>query len=178
MEDGEFREDLYFRLNVIPIRIPTIRERQEDILPLFSYFLHRYSAAMNCVAPRLSQRTTEILQHYRWPGNVREMQNTAQYVLHTCVDEVVEPGHLPVRFKKVADAAVSRETSLLDADRELVPIDSWERRLIEEGLRRLGDTPKAKDILAEQLGMSRATIYRKIKKYGLDDPAAGRTGCP
>lgn len=178
VEDGEFREDLYFRLNVIPIRIPPLRERQEDILPLLNYFLHKYSAAMNCVAPRLSQRTTEILQHYRWPGNVREMQNTAQYVLHTCVDEVVEPGHLPVRFKKVADAAASRETSLLDTDRELVPIDSWERRLIEEGLRRLGDTPKAKDILAEQLGMSRATIYRKIKKYGLDDPAAGRTGCP
>ena len=79
VEDGEFRQDLYFRLNVIPIRIPPLRERQEDILPLFSYFLHKYSAAMNCVAPQLSRRTTEILQHYRWPGNVREMQNTAQY---------------------------------------------------------------------------------------------------
>ncbi len=91
VEDGEFREDLYFRLNVIPIWIPPLRERKEDIVPLFSYFLHKYSAAMDCVAPNLSQEATTILLHYQWPGNVRELQNTAQYVLHTCVDEVIRP---------------------------------------------------------------------------------------
>lgn len=167
--DGEFREDLYFRLNVIPVWIPPLRERRHDILPLFSYFLHKYSAAMNCVAPQLSQKTGEILQHYQWPGNVRELQNTAQYVLHTCMDEIVRPEHLPVRFKQAASSAASGRAIIPDVRPELAPIDDWERKLIEEGLRRLGDTPKAKDVLAEQLGMSRATIYRKVKKYGLSD---------
>lgn len=166
VEDGEFREDLYFRLNVIPIWIPPLRERKEDIVPLFSYFLHKYSAAMDCVAPNLSPEATTILLHYQWPGNVRELQNTAQYVLHTCVDEVIRPHHLPARFKQ----ASSLETAIMpDVESEPASVENWERKLIENGLKRLGNIPKAKDILAEQLGMSRATIYRKIKKYGLDD---------
>lgn len=165
--DGEFREDLYFRLNVIPVWIPPLRERRDDILPLFSYFLHKYSAAMNCVAPQLSQEASEILRHYEWPGNVRELQNTAQYVLHTCVDEIVRPEHLPVRFKQAALGTAAKEAIFPHARPQLAPMEDWERKLIEEGLHRLGNTPKAKDVLAEQLGMSRATIYRKIKRYGL-----------
>lgn len=165
VEDGEFREDLYFRLNVIPIWIPPLRERKEDIMPLFTYFLHKYSAAMDSVAPNSSKETTEILMHYHWPGNVRELQNTAQYVLHTCVDGVIKPQHLPARFKQ----ASLPDEEIINVEPEPASVESLERKLIEEGLNRLGNVPKAKDILAEQLGMSRATIYRKIKKYGLDD---------
>ena len=102
VEDGEFREDLYFRLNVIPIWIPPLRERQEDILPLFKCFLHKYSASMDYVTPQLSQEAIEILLHYEWPGNVRELQNAAQYVLHTCIDKVIRPQHLPVRFMQAS----------------------------------------------------------------------------
>ncbi|HXL04870.1 MAG TPA: sigma 54-interacting transcriptional regulator [Bacillota bacterium] len=167
VEDGEFREDLYFRLNVIPIWIPPLRERKEDIIPLFSYFLHKYSAAMDCVAPNLSQEATQILLHYEWPGNVRELQNTAQYVLHTCIDEIIRPQHLPARFK---EASAPDKTIMPDVAPKVTSVESWEKKLIEDGLRRLENVPKAKDILAEQLGMSRATIYRKIKKYGLDTP--------
>ncbi len=170
VEDGEFREDLYFRLNVIPIWIPPLRERQEDIVPLFTYFLHKYGTAMDYVAPQLSQEAIEILLHYEWPGNVRELQNAAQYVLHTCVDEVIRPRHLPVRFKHMpqdAVASVLSEAIIPNVETGLTSVENVERKLMEEGLRRLGNVPKAKDILAEQLGMSRATIYRKIKKYGL-----------
>ena len=169
VEDGEFREDLYFRLNVIPKWVPPLRERQEDIVPLFNYFLHKYSAAMDCTAPSLSEEATEILLHYQWPGNVRELQNTAQYVLHTCVDEVIRPRHLPARFQQTCAVG----TAIMSyAESEPASVESLERKLIEEGLHRLGDVPKAKDILAEQLGMSRATLYRKIKKYGLDNHSA------
>ena len=119
-------------------------------MPLFSYFLHKYSAAMDCVAPNLSPEATTILLHYQWPGNVRELQNTAQYVLHTCVDEIVRPEHVPVRFKQAASSAASGRAIIPDVRPELAPIEDWERKLIEEGLRRLGDTPKAKDVLAER----------------------------
>lgn len=170
VKDGEFREDLYFRLNVIPLLIPPLRERQEDIVPLFNCFLCKYSATMSCVTPCLSAITTEILEHYQWPGNVRELQNTAQYVLHTCVDGIIQPEHLPVRFKATTHVTASEKEITPDTGIGLASVESWEKKLIEEGLRRLGNIPKAKDMLAKQLGMSRATIYRKIKKYGLDGP--------
>jgi transcriptional regulator with PAS, ATPase and Fis domain len=162
VRNGEFREDLYFRLNVIPIRIPPLRNRKVDILPLFRHFLDKHASRMGRETPSVSPDTEQILQDYWWPGNVRELENVAQYVLHTCAERLVEPRHLPPRLI----APGRYDGPLAPARSRSAPEE--ERKFIAEGLRRLGKTPHAKDILARQLGVSRATIYRKIKKYGLD----------
>ena len=106
MKTANSESDLYFRLNVIPIWGTPLRSDRGHS-PLFNYFLHKYSAAMDCTAPSLSEEATEILLHYQWPGNVRELQNTAQYVLHTCADEVIRPRHpLPGSSKPVQGTAI------------------------------------------------------------------------
>ena len=161
VRQGEFREDLFFRLSVIPIRIPPLRERRSDIIPIFYNFLDKYSSAIPCVPPTLSEAAEQTMLEYDWPGNIRELANAAQYVLHTCPGEVIELDHLPRKLH--------RDTGLTPRACPSGPMSSaeWERAAIEDGLRRLGDTARTKEALAEQLGLSRSTIYRRIREYGL-----------
>ncbi|MDI6895639.1 MAG: helix-turn-helix domain-containing protein [Bacillota bacterium] len=93
---------------------------------------------------------------------MRELENVAQYVLHACRGEAVEPQHLPARLLQSLQA-----DRPLTAEARVMSSAEWERQAIAEGLQRLGRTPRAKEILARQLGMSRSTIYRKIREYGL-----------
>lgn len=158
----EFREDLYFRLSVIPIHIPPLRDRRSDIIPIFRHFMGKYSGSMPCEPPMLSEEAETTLLEYDWPGNIRELANAAQYVLHTCPGGVIEPCHLPRKLHPNTDC-----TTPVSPGRVL-PKAEWERAAIEEGLRRLGHTSRAKEILAEQLGLSRATIYRRIREYNLE----------
>ncbi|MDI6823637.1 MAG: sigma 54-interacting transcriptional regulator [Bacillota bacterium] len=186
VRQGEFREDLYFRLNVIPIQIPPLRERRTDVLPLFRHFLQKHALNMHHTVPDLAGETARLLEQYWWPGNVRELENVAQYVLHACRGKVVEPQHLPPRLLHslqpaeppaqaahgaVCSACRGVHTTGAGGDSgnggNLMTSAEWERQAIADGLRRLGKTPRAKEILAAQLGMSRSTIYRKIKEYGL-----------
>jgi transcriptional regulator with PAS, ATPase and Fis domain len=176
VRQGEFREDLYFRLSVVPVHVPPLRAREGDIVPLFNHFLHKYSEAMQRVPPAPSEEAERILLDYHWPGNIRELENAAQYVLHTCPNGIIRPRHLPPKLLRGAYVSIHGFGAQQDLDASLtgftgshaIPSSSeWERAAIEEGLRRLGDTPRAKEILAEQLGLSRSTIYRRIREYGL-----------
>lgn len=198
VEQREFREDLYFRLSAIPISIPPLRERKDDIPLLLDHFLQWHAAALGRPVPRLAPAARQMLLEYAWPGNVRELQNVVQYLLHVCPGSLVEPSHLPPRLKKSwrepayvgpgdrvtaeGGGLAAGETSAQRTGREpLLPLREWEKQTIARGLRELGNSSRAKSILAKQLGISRATLYRKIKKYGLDTPAGkppvdGRAG--
>ncbi len=162
---GEFREDLYFRLNVVPIRIPPLRERKRDIRLLMDHFMSKFAASIGRSKPEISPETLEILTEYPWPGNVRELENTVQYLLTTYTGERVEPPHLPARITESnrAGANDNAEASIV-----IMPVQKWEQMAIKEGLKRLGRTPQAKETLARMLGMSRSTLYRKIRRYKLD----------
>jgi len=176
---GEFREDLYFRISVIPIHIPALRQRQADIVPLFQHFLDDMSALSRQSRPTMSLAAAAALESYDWPGNVRELRHAAEFALHTCTTGAVEPCHLP---RRVASGAARPSgcadprtagvvaTACSDAAGIAGTMSSreWERAAIEQGLRRLGSTPRAKEILARQLGVGRSTIYRKIRKYVLE----------
>lgn len=164
---GEFREDLYYRLSVIPVYIPSLRERTTDIIPLFQHFLLKYSDSMQHTGFTLSDAARDVLEDYSWPGNVRELENAAQYVLHASSGSTIEPKDLPPRIRTCSEIAISGKESITGSSQGTPTASEWERDAITEGLKRLGNTPGAKEILAEQLGMSRSSIYRKIKKYGL-----------
>lgn len=163
VESGTFREDLYYRLNVINIRVPSLRERKEDIPLLSEYFLNK-SAEKGGPKKILTKRALEKLYDYPWPGNVRELQNEMERVVVLSGSEtkltadMLSPKILEVSEKgKVQGARVHGK--LKDALEEL------ERDLIKEGLRRTGWN---KSKLAKELGISRAGLIMKVEKYGLD----------
>lgn len=163
VEAGTFREDLYYRLNVINIRVPPLRERKEDI-PLLSEFFLVKSSEKGGPKKMLTKRALEKLYDYPWPGNVRELQNEMERVVvlsgaeNKITADMLSPKILEVAEKgKVQGARVHGK--LKDA------LEDLERELIKEGLRRTGWN---KSKLAKELGISRAGLIMKVEKYGLD----------
>ena len=164
VEQGTFREDLYYRLNVINIRVPPLRERKEDIPLLVEHFLAKGAESMNKPKKTLMGRTIEKLYDYPWPGNVRELQNEIERLCVLAGDEqkigheILSPKILELGEKtKVQGSRLHGK--LKDALEEL------EREMIKEGLRRTGWN---KSKLAKELGISRAGLIMKVEKYALD----------
>ncbi len=158
MGEGQFREDLFYRLNVIDVHLPSLRERPDDILPLAEYFLEQAGTKHN---PRrkysLDQEAQRTLLAYRWPGNVRELQNVIERGLALCSGEEIKKDDLPqqVRERRDADflsAAVARKMTLSELERQYI-----EKVLEDEG----GNKTRA----AQRLGLDRKTLYRKLEEY-------------
>ncbi|MBI5870185.1 MAG: sigma-54-dependent Fis family transcriptional regulator [Actinobacteria bacterium] len=155
IKDGEFREDLFYRLNVIPINLPPLRERRGDIKLLAQHFLSRFSNDKE-----LSAEGMRLLEDYYWPGNVRELQNAIERATILSRGKVIGPDDLPAEIRK--GASLSSETINLPA--EGVALEKVERELIAQALERTGgNRTKA----AELLGISRHTLLYRIEKYGL-----------
>ncbi len=164
VEKGTFREDLYYRLNVINIRVPPLRERKEDIPLLVEYFLTKAAESSHKPKKSLMGRAIEKLYDYPWPGNVRELQNEIERLCVLSGDdqkighEILSPKILELGEKtKVQGSRLHGK--LKDALEEL------EREMIKEGLRRTGWN---KSKLAKELGISRAGLIMKVEKYALD----------
>jgi transcriptional regulator with PAS, ATPase and Fis domain len=163
VELGTFREDLYYRLNVINIRVPPLRERKEDIPLLVDFFLNK-AANTSGVKKILTKRALEKLYDYAWPGNVRELQNEIERVIvlsgseNKLMADLLSPRILEASEKgKVQGARVAGK--LKDA------LEDLEREMIKDGLRRTGWN---KSKLAKELGISRAGLINKVEKFGLD----------
>lgn len=164
VEQGTFREDLYYRLNVINLRVPPLRERKEDIPLLAEFFLSRASENTGGAKRALTKRALEKLYDYSWPGNVRELQNEMERVVVLAGEETkIMPEMLSPKIiestekSKIQGARVHGK--LKDA------LEDLEREMIREGLRRTGWN---KSKLAKELGISRAGLIMKVEKYGLD----------
>ncbi len=164
VEQGTFREDLYYRLNVINIRVPPLRERKEDIPVLVEAFLAKNAESTNKPKKQLMGRAVEKLYDYPWPGNVRELQNEIERL---CVltgedakigHEILSPKILELGEKNKVQGS-RLHGKLKDA------LEDLEREMIKEGLRRTGWN---KSKLAKELGISRAGLIMKVEKYGLD----------
>jgi two-component system, NtrC family, nitrogen regulation response regulator NtrX len=162
---GRFREDLYFRLNVIPMRVPPLRERAEDIPLLAVHFLEQFSSAYGRVK-RLAPETTPVLQAYRWPGNVRELKNMMERLVILVAADEITLADLPQLLSE--DGGTPRDhgkgfTSLREGR------EHFERQLILAKLQEAsGNVVRA----AELLGLERSNLYRKMRAYGI------RTGEP
>jgi PAS domain S-box-containing protein len=153
IHDGTFREDLYYRLNVLPIFIPLLRERKQDIAQLVRYFLKKYGDGKRA---NVSSQGLKLLLQYDWPGNIRELENAVEYALLHCKGDEILPQHLPpdiVSFSRQRGEE-TMEKPLEESEKEAV-----RRALTESAGQRLE--------AARRLGISRATLWRKMKKYGL-----------
>lgn len=164
VESGEFREDLYYRINVINVHVPALRDRKEDIPVLIDHFLQKGCEEKGIPQKRLAKRAMEKVFDYAWPGNVRELQNEMERVLVLSGDEAIIPVEiLSPRIREFGEhtkvQGVRVAGKLKDALEEL------ERTMIKEGLKR---TNWNKSRLAKELGISRAGLIMKVEKYGLD----------
>ena len=164
VEQGTFREDLYYRLNVINIRVPPLRERKEDIPVLVDFFLNKVAESTNKPKKQIMGRAVEKLYDYPWPGNVRELQNEIERLCVLTGDEnkvgheLLSPKILELGEKNKVQGS-RLHGKLKDA------LEDLEREMIKEGLRRTGWN---KSKLPKELGISRAGLIMKVEKYGLD----------
>ena len=167
-----FREDLYYRLNVIPLELPPLRERKDDIPALAEYFLDRYCRLFDKPPARLTTGLLASLMTYDWPGNVREFENCIEYMVNMHEGGGMTPGVLPAKISRQPDAAARRAAGasarirLLPEEsgqETIVPLNELERREIEKALKHFGDTLEGKKKAAEALGIGIATLYRKIR---------------
>jgi transcriptional regulator with PAS, ATPase and Fis domain len=173
VEEGTFRQDLYYRLNVVPIWLPPLRERREDIPALVDFFLARFCAGRSSAVPDLSPVVSEALRRHDWPGNVRELENTIERIVQTCICERVRYGCVPpgVLFHEhagvVADVPERAPGAGISLDDRLHEVES---HLITWALRASrGNKSKA----AELLQIKRSTLGDRIRKLGLDHLGAG-----
>ncbi|MGB2991677.1 MAG: sigma 54-interacting transcriptional regulator [Paenisporosarcina sp.] len=157
MEQGKFREDLYYRIQAITLRIPPLRERMEDFTELANTFLQQYILKAGKRRLVLASDTREYLQNYHWPGNVRELQNVMQAAVYLAEEEIIEPAALPDQIKQVRRKTTKHFVNLQAA------IEDLERSMIQDLLKEGTD----KKVIAQQLGLSRSTLYEKIKKHNL-----------
>ncbi len=155
--EGRFREDLYYRLNVITIELPPLRERREDIEPLAMHFLKIYTARMKKELRGIDGEALQIMQQYDWPGNVRELENVIERAVILARNGTITSSLLPIGANRERPAAVQEPAPL-------VALEEIERRHIEAVLARTGFH---KSRSAEILGISRKTLDRKIAEYGL-----------
>jgi transcriptional regulator with GAF, ATPase, and Fis domain len=160
--EGRFREDLYYRLKVFPLRVPALRERREDIPLLVSYFVQRYSVEMSKPIAGFTQQAMELLQAYAFPGNVRELQNEIQrLMIQVDAGAFVTPDLLSPRVRQV-DGMIEKSRSTKGTLKEMV--DQVERWILIESLREHGNN---KTVAAKTLGITREGLHKKLRQYGL-----------
>jgi DNA-binding NtrC family response regulator len=150
---GRFRDDLYYRLNVITLHLPQLRERREDIPLLCHHFLQKFNLKEGKKITKFSSNAMQALMDYDWPGNVRQLENAVSHAVILCKGEIIRQKHLPRFLRDVTEEVVT--ASLAENERRLVL-----RALLEAGWN--------KHEAARRLGISRSTLYGKIRRFGLE----------
>lgn len=159
LEKGIFRKDFYFRINVIPINLPPLRERAGDIPLLVDHFFSKLRLKTGKLIKGIANSTMEIMMHYSWPGNVRELKSVFDYIFATCDEQNIQPLHLPPDVLRPENG--SNGTKTINLSRE----ELKRKQLIDALGQAKGNKSKAADIL----GISRVTVWNRMKRYGLTD---------
>ena len=165
VQKGNFREDLYYRLNVVPIYLPPLRERKEDILLLAEHFLEAFSKQMNKPVIELSNIVKELLLKYDYPGNVRELENAIKRAITLCRDGEIQPGDLPEDICRMYNEGFTIGEEINISEPLSDAISFFEKQYI---IKVLDETKGNKTLAAKVLGISRKTLWEKCKAYGLN----------
>lgn len=152
VERGEFRRDLFYRLNVIPLTIPPLRERDGDIKVLADFLLHRFSKKLGKNIEGFDERVCKLFEYYEWPGNVRELENVIEYAVNMEPGDKITIESMPYKLK-----------GHIYSEEEVYCLKEIERKTIEKAMARYSN----RDDAAKALGIGRATLFRKIKEYNL-----------
>jgi two-component system response regulator HydG len=161
IQEGRFREDLYYRLNVVTLEVPPLRERREDVSLLTDFFLKQYAEKNRRLIKGFTPRATDLLMRHGWPGNVRELENVVERAVIMARGDMISQAELPDTLRD------------LEANEEQVGIDLTPGRSLKEMeremiLRTLEETGGNRTRSAEILGISRRTLQLKLKEYGIN----------
>ncbi|HQL36616.1 MAG TPA: sigma 54-interacting transcriptional regulator [Bacillota bacterium] len=172
VRNNEFREDLFYRLNVIPLHLPSLKDRGEDVLLCSEYIIKKLCLKMNKSPKRISKDVETMFMGYSWPGNVRELENVLEYAINFSFDDEITAENLPEYFlakyakKDNVDESINIESPEIDNLKSLDDITKeYEKKLLRNLLSRYGNDTAAKKKIAEKLGMSITTLYRKLNDY-------------
>ena len=170
--EGSFRQDLYYRLNVIPIHVPPLRDRKDDLLLTARYLVEKWCGKLEKTIPTMSEDFIEVMKSHDWPGNVRELENAIEYAVNVCDDDVLEMRHLPKRIavgheQRSISISNTSNTSKTIRPSDIRSISQLEEEAIRSAMTLYGRSGEALEEVAKVLGISRATLYRKIKTYQL-----------
>ncbi|MDA1342384.1 MAG: sigma-54 dependent transcriptional regulator [Proteobacteria bacterium] len=159
--DGTFRRDLYFRLNVVPLNLPPLGERPDDLELLIKHFMKRFESEHGMVAPQFSSRTLNALKAYSWPGNIRELRNLCERLCILLAGKIIEPENLPLEFNMVSPNFNQSHFNLPPTGLDM---DNLEASLIQQALDMAkGNRSKS----ARLLGLTRDTLLYRMQKHGL-----------
>ncbi|MBC6695851.1 sigma 54-interacting transcriptional regulator [Terrisporobacter mayombei] len=161
VQEGHFREDLYYRLNVIPITLPSLRDRKEDIPFLIDYMIKEYSQKLDKDVIGIDEDVKSALVDYSWPGNVRELQNIIEYSINMSSSRILTLDIIPNNIK------VQYYDDVKDKKEEIRTLEDLEKEAIQKAMNKFKNYKKDKELVANALGISRATLYRKLEKYNL-----------
>jgi transcriptional regulator with PAS, ATPase and Fis domain len=153
---GTFREDLFYRLNVVPLRIPPLRDRQEDIMDLAGHFLAKFVNRFGKDIEGFSSETQHLLLNYHWPGNVRQLENAVECSVNMEKTNLIQAGSLPSHIGEKQPSAGKKSLK--------ARVDDLEEAIIRQALASYGSTVEGKRLAAEELGISLPTLYRKMGK--------------
>jgi DNA-binding NtrC family response regulator len=159
---GEFRQDLYFRLNVVPLELPSLAQRAEDVEPLIKHFLDVFSKTHSIDPPKFSRHSLKILKAYPWPGNIRELRNLCERLCILLAGRTIEPENLPFEFTRGVDEERKLGTGFKLPEGG-VQLDTLEADLIYQALNR---TQGNRSQSARLLGLSRDTLLYRMRKHG------------
>ncbi len=164
IENKEFRQDLYYRINVIPITLPPLRERKEDIYNISKHFINKYAHRLNKNIHDISTETINLLRKYYWPGNIRELENSIEYAVNVESSDVITSKSLPSRITTYKFTEESTSPAK-DVHRDInETIRNLEQNALINTINKFGWSTKGKQEAAKHLGISIATLYRKLKK--------------
>jgi len=167
VNEGRFREDLYYRLNVIPLDLVTLKDRCEDVLLLFNFFLTYFSNDMGIPIPDVESGAKDILSNYKWPGNVRELRNVAQRLLLNCEGKITAKD---VSHPMILKGALSREDSAGESQfsgRQVLPLREMERIYRTNYFKYVRSISSSDSNAAEKLGLAPSNFFRMCKELGL-----------
>ncbi|MFZ5631448.1 MAG: sigma-54-dependent Fis family transcriptional regulator [Bacillota bacterium] len=162
---NEFREDLYYRLNVIPLVIPPLREHQEDIVMLMDYFLEKYNLKLNKAIDGFGEDVKKAFSIYNWPGNVRELENAVEYMVNITPGRIITLDCIPAKIRDYCLPRKSKKETNAGLRDQLT---NTEREVLAGYMKKIRNGSMSKGELAKSLGISRVTLYRKLKQYRLD----------
>lgn len=171
VREKRFREDLYYRLDVIPLRVAPLRERLEDIEDLTLFYSQRFARKFGKKAPRLTEEVMDALKGYRWPGNVRELENAVEYMVNLMgEDGTLDVSMLPEDIRtgsREAAAPTENDPGKQTGAGQILSLRELEKNAIRQALLQCGNHTAGKAMAARKLGIGMATLYRKIQQYGL-----------
>lgn len=169
IREKKFREDLYYRLNVIPLRVPPLRERGEDIFLIMKILMEKYNKIFNKNVHSIDNEVKEIIKNYSWPGNVRELENTVEFMINMCDEKgIITKDMIYENIIKNSISGNQNEKINSEKDTPLMTLEESEKLLIKKALSIYGSDTAGKNLCAEKLGIGIATLYRKIDKYNLN----------